>query len=122
MIRRNPNHRRATTPAFGGFRQMWLFTLFDLPVDTAAAKRAYRLFHDFLIDDGFSMLQYSVYARHCPSPDNLEVHERRVMAHIPDDGEVRILTMTDKQFERMRIFRGEIRAAPEPAPLQLTIF
>lgn len=101
---------------------MWIFTLFDLPVDTKEAKRAYRLFHDFLLDDGFVMLQYSVYARHCPSPDNLEVHERRVRSHLPDDGEVRILTMTDTQFERMRIFRGAIRGIPEPPPLQLTIF
>ena len=109
-------------PTYGGFHQMWLFTLFDLPMDTGDAKRAYRLFHDFLVDDGFSMLQYSVYARHCPSPDNLDVHENRVRAHIPSDGEVGILTMTDTQFERMRIFRGKIRPAPEPQPLQLTIF
>lgn len=101
---------------------MWLFTLFDLPVDTKEAKRAYRLFHEFLLDDGFTMMQYSVYARHCPTPDNLEVHEKRVMANVPDDGEVRMMTLTDQQYARMRIFRGKIRPAPEPAPLQLTIF
>jgi CRISPR-associated protein Cas2 len=109
-------------PTFGGFRQMWIITLFDLPVDTKEAKRAYRIFHDLLIDDGFTMMQYSVYARHCPSPDNLEVHEQRVRGFLPDDGEVRIMTMTDSQFERMRIFRGKIRGIPEQAPLQLTIF
>ncbi len=101
---------------------MWLFTLFDLPVDTRDARRMYRIFHDFLLDDGFSMLQYSVYARHCSSPDNLEVHERRILAHLPPDGEVRIFAMTDKQFERMQIYHGEIRGNVEQAPQQLTLF
>lgn len=47
---------------------------------------------------------------------------RRVEAFVPDDGEVRVLTITDKQFERMRVFWGKRRKPPEPAPAQLELF
>lgn len=39
-----------------------------------------------------------------------------------DDGEVRVLTITDKQFARMRIFWGKIRKPAEEPPRQLELF
>lgn len=99
---------------------MWVIAFFDLPVDTEEAKRAYRAFYGFHIDDGFTMLQYSVYGRPCPSSENAAVHYQRIVRHLPDDGEVRILMLTDKQFERMAIFRGKVRRATETGPRQLT--
>lgn len=101
---------------------MWVIALFDLPTDTPEARREYALFRKRLIQDGFTMLQYSVYARHCPSEENAGVHARRVEAGLPPDGEVRVLTLTDKQFERMRIFHGRIRAATELPPAQISFF
>lgn len=68
------------------------------------------------------MLQFSVYARHSPSEENAHVHIRRVERQVPPDGEVRILTITDKQFERMQIFWGKMRKIPPPAPKQLEFF
>lgn len=101
---------------------MWVVAMFDLPVDTKAARRAYAQFRKALLKEGFSMLQFSVYARHCASEENAEVHVGRVQGFLPDDGEVRLLTITDKQFERMRVFWGKRRRAPEPAPKQLELF
>lgn len=66
------------------------------------------------------MLQYSVYARPCPSEDNYQVHEKRVLYGIPPDGEVRILKFTDKQFERMKVFYGKTRKATEEPSDQLS--
>src|SRR5208282_6593033 len=94
------------------YRFMWVVVLFDLPVDTASARHAYTVFRKHLLQDGFTMLQYSVYARHSSSEENAQVHINRVQSCVPDDGEVRILTITDKQFERMRIFWGKIRKLP----------
>ena len=68
------------------------------------------------------MMQYSVYSRHCASQENADVHVQRVERSVPPDGEVRILTITDKQFERMRIFWGKIRTPVENAPRQLEFF
>jgi len=101
---------------------MWVVTMFDLPVDTKAARRAYTQFRKKLLQDGFSRLQYSVYARHCASEENADVHAQRVERSLPDDGEVRVLAITDKQFERMRIYWGKRRKPSEAPPLQLELF
>ncbi|MCF6149391.1 MAG: CRISPR-associated endonuclease Cas2 [Candidatus Kuenenia sp.] len=101
---------------------MWIIVMFDLPTDTKKARKAYHEFRKRLLNDGFSMLQFSVYARHTPSEENAVVHETRVKAFLPDDGEVRLLKITDKQFERMKVFNGKTRKATEKAPKQLTLF
>jgi len=105
-----------------GYRCMWVVVLFDLPVDTKKARREYTRFRKRLLKDGFLMLQFSVYGRHCPSEENANVHAQRVEAAIPPDGEVRVLSITDKQFERMRVFWGKRRKPPENAPKQLEFF
>jgi CRISPR-associated protein Cas2 len=107
---------------FSGYRAMWILVMFDLPTDTKESRRDYTLFRKSLITDGFTQMQYSVYARHCPSRENTEVHVSRVQRGLPPDGEVRLLVITDKQFERMQIFWGKIRKPPEPAPCQLELF
>lgn len=104
------------------YRFMWVVVLFDLPVDTKAARREYAVFRKHLLTDGFTMLQFSVYARHSTSEENAAVHIKRVENWVPPDGEVRILTITDKQFERMRIFWGKMRKLPPKAPEQLQFF
>ena len=101
---------------------MWLFALFDLPVDTRAARKAYAQFRKFLLKDGFLQIQYSVYARVCPSKEAVDVHVRRVEARVPGDGEVRLLCITDKQFGRQRILWGKTRKQPPKAPKQLEFF
>jgi CRISPR-associated protein Cas2 len=101
---------------------MWVVVMFDLPVDTKRARRAYTLFRKGLLKGGFTQMQYSVYIRHCASEENAHVHVLRVSHSVPPDGEVRIITITDKQFERMRIFWGKMRKPPAPPPQQLELF
>ncbi len=105
-----------------GYRFMWVLVMFDLPVDTKKDRRNYRRFRNKLLKDGFDMLQYSVYGRHCPSEENAKVHIQRVENALPPDGQVRVLKVTDKQFERMRIFWGKMRKPPEKALRQLELF
>lgn len=104
------------------YRTMWLIVLFDLPTDSESARKRYTVFRKFLLRDGFGMLQYSVYGRYCSSRENTSVHVQRIKQNIPADGEVRVLTLTDKQFEKQRIFRGKKRVAVEKAPRQLQLF
>jgi len=105
-----------------GYRCMWVVAMFDLPVDTKLARKAYARFRKALLKDGFCRMQFSVYLRHCASEENAAVHVARVESFLPADGEVRILTITDKQFERMRTFWGKLRKAPERPPAQLELF
>lgn len=101
---------------------MWLVAMFDLPVDTKKARKDYALFRKVLLKDGFTRMQFSVYIRHCASEENAVVHTARVERSLPPDGEVRVLAITDKQFERMRVFWGRLRKPTEaPAP-QLELF
>lgn len=46
---------------------MWLLVMFDLPVTTAAERRRARRFHNNLLDEGFTMKQFSVYLRYFDS-------------------------------------------------------
>lgn len=101
---------------------MWVVAMFDLPTDTKAARKAYASFRKGLLKDGFTMMQYSVYIRHCASDANAAVHCERVRRILPPDGEVRILTITDKQFGRMRVYWGKRRKPLPPAPAQVEMF
>ncbi len=105
-----------------GYRTMWVVVLFDLPVDTKEARRAYADFRKKLLSDGFHRIQYSVYTRYCASEENTDVHVKRIESWVPSDGEVRLLTITEKQYRRMRVFWGKRRTIPEQPPTQLELF
>ncbi len=101
---------------------MWLYAMFDLPVETKRQRKEAALFRKNLVKDGFSMFQYSVYIRHCASGENAEVHRKRVKGFLPDEGSVTILTVTDKQFGSMLTFYGKKAKVVPPAPVQLELF
>lgn len=96
--------------------------MFDLPVDTPKLRKAYAEFRKQLLADGFFKLQYSVYARPSPSKETANVHIARIQRWLPNEGEVRILEMTDKQYETMKIFWGQKRQTPSKTPQQLEFF
>ncbi len=100
---------------------MWLFVFFDLPVGTKAERRAATRFRNFLKDDGYMMLQYSVYARVCRGEDGSDKHIRRVTAHLPRVGSVRALQVTERQFGRMRLLLGERSMTERVAPQQMVL-
>ena len=105
-----------------GWRTMWVIAMFDLPTDTPKARKAYARFRKDLLNDGFTMMQYSVYIRHCASIENAKVHATRMGRRVPSAGEVRFLTITDKQFGRMETYVGKTRKAPSNPPAQLEFF
>ena len=73
---------------FSEYRIMWVLVLFDLPTETKKEKKAYTDFRKKLVTDGFTMFQFSIYLRHCPSRENAEVHIKRVKAFLPEAGQV----------------------------------
>ncbi|WP_298721197.1 CRISPR-associated endonuclease Cas2 [uncultured Ferrovibrio sp.] len=101
---------------------MWVFAFFDLPVETKKQRRAYARFRKDLLEDGFSMMQYSVYYRHCASHENAVVHVNRMGKCVPAEGEVRFMVITDKQFSKIRTFVGRARQAMPDAPAQMEMF
>ena len=101
---------------------MWLMIMFDLPVETRENRRDYRHFVENIEDDGYFRIQFSVYGRPCATEENTAVHQARVISWIPPAGEVRILKFTDKQWERMTIFRAQKLNKAERAPKQFMFF
>lgn len=100
---------------------MWLFVFFDLPVGTKKERRQATRFRNFLKDDGYMMLQWSVYARVCRGEEAADKHVQRATKNLPSKGSVRVLQVTDKQYGRMRLLLGEAQKNEKVAPQQLVL-
>ena len=95
--------------------------MFDLPVTTQAHRRQYTRFRTALLKEGFSMLQYSVYARYCASEESSESLRGLIQSLLPSEGQVRLLAVTDHQFGKMQVFFGKKREPAEDPPAQLML-
>lgn len=80
--------------------------MFDMPTITNEDKKNYTKFRDNLIDDGFIMIQYSIYVRICKNQDDITKHTNRVKLFAPAKGNIRLLQITEKQYEQMLMLRG----------------
>ena len=87
-------------------RYMRMLVLFDLPVVTRAERRAYTIFRRFLLNDGYDMIQFSVYGRIVNGNDAEQKHLKRLVANLPPEGSVRCLSVTEKQFAGMKLLVG----------------
>lgn len=85
---------------------MRLLCMFDLPVETDTEKRAYRIFRKNLMQEGFVMVQYSVYVRVCPSREYADRLETRIKKFAPPEGNIRLLCVTEKQYADMKLVVG----------------
>ncbi len=85
---------------------MRLLVFFDLPTTSKAERRAYTVFRRFLLNDGYDMLQFSVYGRIVNGQDAQQKHAQRLVANLPPEGSVRLLTVTEKQFASMKLLVG----------------
>ena len=104
------------------YRMAWILVMFDLPVGSSKQRREAAKFRNDLISEGFMMLQFSVYARPCPSADRVDSQTRRLRSLLPTGGEVRALTITDAQWGRMSVFCGKKPKKSEDMPEQLLLF
>lgn len=92
---------------------MRIIVFFDLPVKTKAERKNATQFRKFLLNDGYHMIQYSVYARICNGSDAVEKHQMRLRTNLPSNGSVRSLVITEKQYEAIEILVGKLTSADE---------
>ena len=59
---------------------MRMLVFFDLPVVTKSERRAYTVFRRFLLNDGYDMIQFSVYGRILNGNDAAQKHMQRLLA------------------------------------------
>ena len=96
--------------------------MFDLPVGNKKQMRDAARFREFLLDHGFEMSQFSVYARFCNGKESYESHLKRIEANLPEKGDVHVLTFTDRQYEAIVRFSSQRRGRPRRNPDQLALF
>ena len=65
---------------------MRLLVFFDLPVGTKEERKQATAFRKFLVDDGYYMIQFSLYGRICGTIENAELHEQKLYYHLPKSG------------------------------------
>lgn len=126
--RQNPKRTKAPpagseqSSALSGYRIMWVFVLFDLPVGTKKERKAASKFRLSLLDLGFEMSQFSVYLKFCAGKEQGEALSRQVEAGMPPSGKVHLVYITDKQYENIRTYRGQKREPSSKMPDQLALF
>ena len=107
--------------AVGGERFMRMIVFFDLPTLTKTDRRNASRFRKFLVNDGYTMLQLSVYSGICKGNDDVEKHSKRLKSLIPKEGSVRLLTVTEKQYASMEILVGTLKKEEEIGDKQLLL-
>ncbi len=95
---------------------------FKKSTETKKDIKEYTMFRKRLIQDGFTMFQFSIYVRHYASMENAEVHRKRVKAILPEFGKVGIMCITDKQFANIELFFGTKPQIPNAPGQQLELF
>ena len=97
---------------------------FDLPVGTKQERKRATQFRKFLLDDGYDMIQFSVYARPCVTFARQQTHLRRLELNVPPEGSVRAIFVTRAQWERAYSIVGKpAKVAPaEKIPTQMLLW
>lgn len=102
-------------------RFMRIMVFFDLPVKTKEDKRVYVRFRKFLIEDGYDMIQFSVYARIVNGEDAVDKHLLRLQKNLPSAGSVRFLQVTEKQYAAMKLLVGRQTTKEKKVGVQMTL-
>lgn len=88
-------------------RVMRTIVFFDLPNIYYKDKRNYQLFHKFLINEGFIMLQESVYSKLALNLQQAEFNVNRIKKNAPSKGVIQVLNVTEKQYASIEYIIGK---------------
>lgn len=101
---------------------MWCLVMFDLPVKTKKERHAAHVFRDLLLDMGYMMVQYSVYARYSPTQAGNRATLQMIKDNLPPYGKIRVLHISDHQWSTaLRFCNDEVEKSNE-TPEVLTLF
>lgn len=89
------------------YRIMRLILFFDLPMNTKSERRTYSRFRKYLINNGFTMVQFSVYAKIFPNRSSLDNYMIGLRNNLPKHGSIRAMAVTEKQYSNMFLLVGD---------------
>lgn len=89
------------------YRHMRMIVFFDLPTITPKDRKEYTKFRKFLINEGFIMMQESVYTKLILNGPAAHLVENKLEKNKPKNGLVQMLVITEKQFSSMTYLCGK---------------
>lgn len=101
---------------------MRVMVFFDLPTLTCENRREYARFRKFLIQNGFLMMQESVYSKMALNQTVAASVVERVKKNKPAEGLVQMMTITEKQYNRMEYVCGEFNSEVLCSDERLVVF
>lgn len=93
-------------PELSRFELMWMMVFFDLPVTEKKERKDAADFRNFLLDQGFGMVQYSIYTKLFSGRDAMAKYYKSIQQNIPAHGKVDILAVTDRQYGDIVSYNG----------------
>lgn len=109
-------------PVLNKYELMWMMVLFDLPVVEKTERKEATDFRNFLLDNGFSMVQYSIYIKVLSGTDACDRYYRLIERSLPPQGKVDVVTITDRQYENIKSYIGKGKINKNKTPKQLLMF
>lgn len=86
---------------------MRVLVFFDLPTLTTKDRREYRRFHKFLINEGFIMLQESIYSKIALNSTTANLIKNKVKKNKVKSGLIQMMIITEKQYAGIEYISGE---------------
>ena len=84
-----------------------MIVYFDLPVKTSEERKRYVKFRKHLVQHGSVMLQKSVYSKIAVNASAAQAIKKDIMDHRPADGNIQILSISEKQYQRIEVIVGD---------------
>jgi CRISPR-associated protein Cas2 len=88
-------------------RIMRTIVFFDLPNTYSRDKKNYMRFRKFLLNEGFIMMQESVYSKIVLNSQQSQLLLERVRKMAPNKGLIQVLTITERQYSQIEFIIGE---------------
>lgn len=104
------------------YRFMRVIVFFDLPTLTSENRREYTRFRKFLIKNGFLMMQESVYTKMALNQTAAVSVVESVRKNKPLEGLVQMMTVTEKQYNRMEYVCGNFNSEVLCTDERLVVF
>lgn len=89
---------------------MRVLVLYDLPVKSSENIREYTKFRKYLLKTGFIMMQESVYCKLALNTTVANAIIDNLRKNRPEVGLVQVLTMTEKQFQKIEFIVGSSKS------------
>lgn len=101
---------------------MWMMVMFDLPTETHSQRKSAAKFRKLLLDEGFEMIQFSVYVQFTGTFESSHKFVRIIKKNNPQYGDVNILFFTDKQFSNIIHIKNRVDKSLKEDPPQFELF